>query len=190
MRILATLVWVQICSTPCRHSAPRWKYDNRSSHLRARHPLARGRALTSRYFYPPPSHTTPPTRSATAWLRRGHRRASGTPGIARSSWERRGFVGERGPECALCPCRGSLPAIPPSSAKDACAQRFITDFGLRTVRPPITAEEKTRYFALYTTGKDWRRLRRRHRARARGPAPIAASFTVSKKACRRARPIR
>ncbi|HWZ92069.1 MAG TPA: DUF1592 domain-containing protein [Polyangiaceae bacterium] len=46
-----------------------------------------------------------------------------------------------------------LPCDPTTMGEDACAQQFISQFGLRAFRRPVTADESTSYFALYTTGK-------------------------------------
>src|SRR6185369_6144368 len=45
------------------------------------------------------------------------------------------------------------PCAPPASAADACADRFIPDFGKRTFRRPLTADEVTRYKTVYTVGR-------------------------------------
>ena len=48
----------------------------------------------------------------------------------------------------LLPCDPAIVA-----GQDACAQAFIAAFGQRSLRRPLTAAEKTRYLAIYTTGK-------------------------------------
>jgi hypothetical protein len=50
----------------------------------------------------------------------------------------------------LLPCD---PSQGGASGQDACAQQFIADFGRRAFRRTLTPDEKTQYFALYTTGK-------------------------------------
>jgi hypothetical protein len=46
----------------------------------------------------------------------------------------------------LLPCN-------PANGEDACAGQFITKFGLRAFRRPLTTAESTRLTALYTTGR-------------------------------------
>jgi hypothetical protein len=46
----------------------------------------------------------------------------------------------------IAPCSGG-------AAEDECARKFITDFGLRAFRRPVTPDEATRLFGLYTTGR-------------------------------------
>jgi hypothetical protein len=45
-----------------------------------------------------------------------------------------------------------LPCDPVAVGNDACAKQFISDFGRRAFRRPLTADENARYFTLYTTG--------------------------------------
>jgi hypothetical protein len=45
----------------------------------------------------------------------------------------------------IAPCVGM--------AEDACARKFVTDFGLRAYRRPVETDEATRLMALYTTGR-------------------------------------
>ena len=40
-----------------------------------------------------------------------------------------------------------------TTGEDGCAQLFITTFGKRAFRRPLTSAEATRFFALYTTGR-------------------------------------
>ena len=40
-----------------------------------------------------------------------------------------------------------------ATGEDGCAKQFITTFGKRAFRRPLTADEATRLFALYTTGR-------------------------------------
>ncbi|HVU49591.1 MAG TPA: DUF1592 domain-containing protein [Polyangia bacterium] len=46
-----------------------------------------------------------------------------------------------------------LPCDQTKVGEDACAQQFIADFGRRAFRRTLSADEKTQYFNLYTTGK-------------------------------------
>jgi Protein of unknown function (DUF1592)/Protein of unknown function (DUF1588)/Protein of unknown function (DUF1595)/Protein of unknown function (DUF1587) len=50
----------------------------------------------------------------------------------------------------LLPCATSITAT--GSAADACAQTFVSTFGLRAFRRPLSAAEATTFFNLYTTG--------------------------------------
>jgi hypothetical protein len=45
------------------------------------------------------------------------------------------------------------PCAPPASDADACADRFIPDFGKRAFRRPLTADEVNRYRTVYVTGR-------------------------------------
>jgi len=45
----------------------------------------------------------------------------------------------------IAPCVGM--------AENACAQKFVTDFGLRAFRRPVEADESTRLMGLYNTGR-------------------------------------
>ena len=45
-----------------------------------------------------------------------------------------------------------LPCDPTKTGNDACAQQFITSFGLRAFRRPLTTDESTTFFNLYKTG--------------------------------------
>jgi hypothetical protein len=45
-----------------------------------------------------------------------------------------------------------LPCDPTTAGNDACAKQFISSFGLRAFRRPLTADENTTFFNLYTTG--------------------------------------
>jgi Protein of unknown function (DUF1592)/Protein of unknown function (DUF1588)/Protein of unknown function (DUF1595)/Protein of unknown function (DUF1587)/Protein of unknown function (DUF1585) len=45
------------------------------------------------------------------------------------------------------------PCAPPAGDADACAHRFIPDFGKRAFRRPLTADEVNRYEAVYTTAR-------------------------------------
>lgn len=47
---------------------------------------------------------------------------------------------------ALLPCD-------PAAGEDACARAFVTKFGQRAFRRPLTADETTRLVALYTAGR-------------------------------------
>jgi hypothetical protein len=51
----------------------------------------------------------------------------------------------------------NLPALLPCDqtkvGEDACAKQFIAAFGRRAFRRPLTTDEQTTYFNLYTTGK-------------------------------------
>ena len=49
--------------------------------------------------------------------------------------------------------KGSLLPCDPATGDDACAKTFISTFGLRALRRPLTADENTNFFNLYTTGK-------------------------------------
>jgi len=44
------------------------------------------------------------------------------------------------------------PCAPPAGAADACAEQFVRTFGRRAFRRPLSAEEVTRYKAVYTSG--------------------------------------
>jgi len=44
------------------------------------------------------------------------------------------------------------PCAPPAGAPDACAEQFVRTFGRRAFRRPLSAEEVTRYKAVYTSG--------------------------------------
>ena len=59
--------------------------------------------------------------------------------------------------------------------EDACARKFITDFGLRAYRRPLATEEIDRLMALYQTGRTalTLELRRRHPAAGRSDAAVA-----------------
>jgi hypothetical protein len=46
-----------------------------------------------------------------------------------------------------------LPCDPTKTGEDACAKQFITVFGLRAFRRPVTADEATTFFGLYTSGR-------------------------------------
>ena len=46
-----------------------------------------------------------------------------------------------------------LPCDPAVVGQDVCAQAFIAAFGQRSLRRPLTADEKARYLAIYTIGK-------------------------------------
>jgi hypothetical protein len=46
-----------------------------------------------------------------------------------------------------------LPCDPTKAGEDACAQQFITTFGLRAFRRPLAADEATTFFGLYTAGR-------------------------------------
>jgi hypothetical protein len=46
-----------------------------------------------------------------------------------------------------------LPCNQMTVGEDACAKQFITTFGLRVFRRPVTPDESTTFFNLYTTGK-------------------------------------
>jgi hypothetical protein len=46
-----------------------------------------------------------------------------------------------------------LPCDPVAAGEDVCAKQFISSFGLRAFRRPLTADENTTYFNLYTAGK-------------------------------------
>jgi hypothetical protein len=46
-----------------------------------------------------------------------------------------------------------LPCDQTKVGEDACAKQFITAFGRRAFRRPLTTDEQTRFFNLYTTGK-------------------------------------
>jgi hypothetical protein len=46
-----------------------------------------------------------------------------------------------------------LPCDQTKVGEDACAKQFITAFGRRAFRRPLTTDEQTRFFTLYTTGK-------------------------------------
>jgi hypothetical protein len=48
---------------------------------------------------------------------------------------------------------GGLLPCDPSTGEDACAQQFITTFGQRAFRRPVTANEATRLLGLYTAGR-------------------------------------
>jgi hypothetical protein len=50
----------------------------------------------------------------------------------------------------LLPCD---PTKGGSSGEDVCAKQFITAFGLRAFRRPLTTDESTTFFNLYTTGR-------------------------------------
>jgi hypothetical protein len=45
-----------------------------------------------------------------------------------------------------------LPCDPTTVGNDACAKQFIAEFGLRAFRRPLTDDENSAFFALYTTG--------------------------------------
>ena len=45
-----------------------------------------------------------------------------------------------------------MPCDPTKTGNDACAQQFISSFGLRAFRRPLTTDEGTTFFNLYTTG--------------------------------------
>lgn len=47
-----------------------------------------------------------------------------------------------------------LPCDPASLGEDACAAQFISGFGQRAFRRPLTADENLRLTALYETGRD------------------------------------
>jgi hypothetical protein len=51
---------------------------------------------------------------------------------------------------SILPCAATVTAT--GAAGDACAKQFITSFGRRAFRRPLTAAESTAYFNLYTTG--------------------------------------
>jgi hypothetical protein len=42
-----------------------------------------------------------------------------------------------------------LPCDPATTGQDACAQKFVTSFGTRAFRRPVTSDEQTALFALY-----------------------------------------
>src|SRR5882724_5799059 len=46
-----------------------------------------------------------------------------------------------------------LPCNQMTAGEDACAKQFITTFGLRVFRRPLTSDENTTFFNLYATGK-------------------------------------
>lgn len=46
-----------------------------------------------------------------------------------------------------------LPCDPVKAGEDVCAKQFISDFGLRAFRRPLTADENAAFFTLYGTGK-------------------------------------
>ncbi len=46
-----------------------------------------------------------------------------------------------------------LPCVPATVGEDACAKQFITQFGGRAFRRPLSAEESQRFVDLYTEGK-------------------------------------
>jgi hypothetical protein len=46
-----------------------------------------------------------------------------------------------------------LPCDPTKTGEDACAKQFITAFGLRAFRRPLTTDEGTTFFNLYTAGR-------------------------------------
>lgn len=46
-----------------------------------------------------------------------------------------------------------LPCDPAKVGEDQCVQSFVSNFGQRAFRRPLTAEEKSRYLAIYTAGK-------------------------------------
>jgi hypothetical protein len=48
---------------------------------------------------------------------------------------------------------GTLLPCDPATGDDACAKTFISTFGLRAFRRPLTADENTTFFNLYTTGR-------------------------------------
>jgi hypothetical protein len=50
----------------------------------------------------------------------------------------------------LLPCKGPPPA---AADQDACIKQFITDFGLRAYRRPVTADEASDLFTLYSKQK-------------------------------------
>jgi hypothetical protein len=45
------------------------------------------------------------------------------------------------------------PCAPPASTADACADRFVPDFGKRAFRRPLTSEEVSRYKTVYVAGR-------------------------------------
>jgi hypothetical protein len=46
-----------------------------------------------------------------------------------------------------------VPCDPVSAGEEACAKQFIGSFGLRALRHPLSADDTTTYFGLFTAGK-------------------------------------